>query len=60
MVPKPPCDLGMLTQARWLNSESQLAAITWVLIAKKSGERSPKAIISVGQTNLKNFRTISW
>jgi hypothetical protein len=50
--PKPPSDLGMFTQARWLKRESQLAAITWVLIAKNSGKRSPKAMISVGQTNL--------
>ena len=37
-----------------VNFESHDAAITWVLIAANSAARSPKAIISVGQTNVKS------
>ena len=50
--PRPPSERGVFTQARWLYRESQLAAMTAVLISANSAWRSPKAMISVGQTNL--------
>ena len=52
MGPRPPSDLGMLTQAKWDHKESQLAASTAVFNASNSSTRSPNAIISVGHTYL--------
>lgn len=52
--------LGVLIQARWLNSESVETPITWQSMLAKSLALSLNAISSVGQTNvLKQIRYLS-
>lgn len=53
--PRPPLLRGVLTQAKWENSESQEQARTAVLRPLKRSMASEKAIISVGQTKLLLF-----
>lgn len=54
--PKPPCLRGVLTQAKWQKWLSVEQAISSQLMLRNSSARSEKAIISVGQTKVLQWR----
>ena len=56
MIPRPPFLRGVLIQAKCVSSVSQEAAISWQFSCSNCVALSLKAIISVGQTNVKSWK----